>query len=358
MARLIAAMDDVDIHVLLAEDGPMVDELARAGATVEIMPLPKRVRTMRRDRVRVGTDLLVSVAVSGIYVVKVAHRLRRLRPDLVHTNTLKAALYGGCGARLAGLPCLWHIRDRIAPDYLPPTAVHLVRMLARVLPTYTVANSATTRATLGLPPHRISVMGSPVEIEERSEATGAGPVRRVGMIGRLAEWKGQHIFLRAFAEAFPEGPERAVIIGSALFGEDAYAQQLVDLTHQLGMADRVDFLGFRSDVGAELARLQLLVHASIIPEPFGQVVVQGMAAGVPVLAAQAGGPAEIITDQVDGLLYPPGDVHALALGLRRLAADEGLRARLAAQARETSKAYRPGVLGSRMQEIYEFVARR
>ncbi len=97
------------------------------------------------------------------------------------------------------------------------------------------------------------------------------------------------------------------------------------MARELGLADRVSFRGFAEDVHAELARLDVLVHASTVPEPLGQVVLEGMAAGLPVVAADAGGPAEIIDDGVDGLLYPPGDEAALAERLRRLADDRELR---------------------------------
>src|SRR3954464_11108830 len=75
-------------------------------------------------------------------------RLRQVRPDIVPTNSLKAAIYGGLAGRLAGVPVVWHVRDRIADDYLPPPAVCLVRALSRVLPTAIVANCQSTLSTL------------------------------------------------------------------------------------------------------------------------------------------------------------------------------------------------------------------
>ena len=154
------------------------------------------------------------------------------------------------------------------------------------------------------------------------------------MVGRLAPWKGQNVFFQAFAKAFPDGEEVAVLVGSALFGEDKYERQLRELVCDLGIEERVEFRGFRSEVFEELSTVDALVHASIIPEPFGQVIVEGMAAGLPVIAVRAGGPAEILVDGETGLLYPSGDVDALASLLRRLADDVELRSRLGDQARE------------------------
>ena len=95
------------------------------------------------------------------------------------------------------------------------------------------------------------------------------------MVGRIARWKGQHVFLEAFARAFRDGSETAALVGEAMFGEadEAYGVELREKARMLGIADRVDFRGFREDVWAELAGMDVVVHASITPEPFGQVIV-------------------------------------------------------------------------------------
>jgi glycosyltransferase involved in cell wall biosynthesis len=98
-----------------------------------------------------------------------------------------------------------------------------------------------------------------------------------------------------------------------------------------------------------------LIHASVIPEPFGQVVVEGMAAGLAVVAADEGGPAETITNEFDGLLVPVGDVNALAEVLQRLSLDKELRERLGGNALITAKKYRPEVIAAQMLEIYELL---
>jgi glycosyltransferase involved in cell wall biosynthesis len=174
----------------------------------------------------------------------------------------------------------------------------------------------------------------------------------VGIVGRLAPWKGQHVFLDAFARAFPDGDECALVIGDALFQEEDYAARLHHQADELGIASRVTFRGFRADVPAELADLDVLVHASVIPEPFGQVVVEGMAAGLPVIATDAGGPAEIITPGTDGVLVPLGDAPALAAALRRLAADRGLRARLGSAARARATDFSADAIAAQMAAMY------
>ena len=169
----------------------------------------------------------------------------------------------------------------------------------------------------------------------------------------MAEWKGQHVFLEAFARAFPDGQEEAWLVGSAMIGEADYERRLHDLALQLGIQDRVVWRGFRDDVGAELRQLDILVHCSITPEPFGQVVVEGMAAGLPVVAARAGGPLEIISPGHDGLLVDPNDAGALAETLQRLAASPSLRHTLGVTARESSRRFSPTAAAERVTHVYK-----
>src|SRR5436305_1376693 len=154
------------------------------------------------------------------------------------------------------------------------------------------------------PGMRTAVIPVPVPLPPRPVEISPA-VRRVGMVGRLAPWKGQHVFLRAFAEAFPSGTTTASIVGAAMFGEHAYAEELRTLAEQLGIAERVEFRGFRNDVQAELERLDLFVHASTATAPFGPAVLEGMAAGLPVVAVRGGGPSEYIRHGEHGLLPTP-----------------------------------------------------
>lgn len=348
LARLLPALD-VEAHVILAEDGPLRGRLEKAGATVHVLSLSDDVRQLRRQHV--GIAALPEALRTGAYVLRLAHLLRKIRPDLVHTNSLKAALYGGVAGRLVGLPVIWHVRDRIADDYLPVSAVRLVKAAARVLPTAVIANSAGTLATLGRLRVPATSIPSPVDVVAGGQRTGDHPLR-VGLVGRLAPWKGQDLFLRAFAQAFPNGETEAVLVGSALFGEQAFEDELKKLVASLGLGERIEFRGFRDDVGGELARVDVVVHASIVPEPFGQVVVEAMAAGKAVVVADKGGPAEVIDDDVTGLTYEMGDQQDLSRVLIRLAEDPVLRARLGLAAQSAAQRYRPDVVAGEVLAFY------
>jgi glycosyltransferase involved in cell wall biosynthesis len=357
LLRLLTALTDVEAHVILAEEGPLVDRLLHAGISVEVLPMHGRTRELRKDSVRPGSLPLRAMADTLIYTLKLAWRLRQLRPDIVHSNSLKSGLCGSVAARLARRPLVWHLRDRIATDYLPWLGVLAIHILTRHLAHVVVCNSEATRQTL-VPGTASLVIGSVADLtspsRERTAAPEGSPLV-AGMVGRLAPWKGQDVFLRAFSRAFPQGEERAVIVGAPLFGESevAYGDELHRLAEKLDIGDRVEFRGHRDDVAAELAAVDVLVHASIVPEPFGQVVVEGMSAQLPVAASRAGGPEEIITDGVDGLLYPRGDVAALAEILVRLQADPQLRARLGRAAVRRARAFSPVAIAEQTMRAYE-----
>jgi glycosyltransferase involved in cell wall biosynthesis len=353
LLRLVKALPDVEAHIILATDGPLADRLHDAGFNTEILPMRERTRDLRKADV--GSVALRAAAISDTlrYSVTLAKRLRRLRPDLVHANSLKSGIYGSIAAGITRTPLLWHIRDRIARDYLPLPAVFAVRTLARWAPRVLVTNSRTTGATV----RGRSQMVIPSIVEPVPGDDGRRADRhdfRVAMIGRLAPWKGQDTFLRAFAKAFPDGEQRAAIIGAPLFGpsERDYALGLERLALELGIAERVEFRGHRDDIPCELARIDVLVHASLTPEPFGQTVVEGMAAGLPVVATRGGGPEEIITDGLDGILYPPGDIVELAEILKGLESDEPHRIELGAAAVRRAAAFGPAAVAAQMMRAY------
>ena len=309
--------------VVLASEGPLRAKLERAAVETHVLPLAPEVVQTRKGTLGAGSLLKVGLIIQAIfYAFRLARFIAKRRVDLVHTNSLKADIIGGLAARLARVPVIWHIRDRISDDYLPTPVVAVFRWLLRVVPTSVIANSEATFRTLRLPDganRNVVASGvvhdgvSPViEIAARlrSQAT------LIGIVGRISPWKGQHIFLRAAAkvrERFPHA--RFQIIGSALFDEAEYEKEVRALAVTLGLSDALEFTGFRADVGGMIGRLDILAHASTTGEPFGQVVAEGMIAGKPVVATNGGGVPEIVENGISGLLVPMDDAPALAAGI-------------------------------------------
>lgn len=297
--------------VILAEEGALADRLRERGIDVRIVPLDDSIRNRGRNAVNLGAPAAAVRLLS--YGRKLAPLLKQEKVDFVHTNSLKSAFYGAVAAKTAGVPLIWHIRDHIGAPYLKPVVAKAIRLLSRLLPNGVIANSHSTLKALELPQSKKTL----VVYSAFAKAIGDGIAGRdsgafnVLLVGRLAEWKGQHIVLEA-AKAFKDNPKvKFWLAGDALFGEEAYKQQLQD-TIAREQLDNVSLLGHVEDIQGLMGQADLLIHTSITPEPFGQVIVEGMAAGLPVIASNEGGPVEIVVPGETGLLIEPGKPALLA----------------------------------------------
>jgi glycosyltransferase involved in cell wall biosynthesis len=154
------------------------------------------------------------------------------------------------------------------------------------------------------------------------------------LVGLLRSWKGQAVALRALDALSPDVRRRLRlwIVGEASKDEEAYVSELRRYTTQRGLASIVSFLGFRSDVPQLMGAADVVLHTSTVPEPFGLVVLEGLALGKPVIASRLGGPAEIIRHG-EGLLFDPSRPDELAALLAELAASASLRQALAMKGR-------------------------
>jgi len=158
----------------------------------------------------------------------------------------------------------------------------------------------------------------------------------VGLIGRFTPWKGQEFFIKLASRWVCENPRGHFLLVGQAFNEDAaFEASLRAAVSQAGLQARIHFVPFQKNIIPVLSSLSALVHASLRPEPFGRVIVEAMAAGVPVLAARAGGVPEIVTHGVNGLLARPGHLAEYHAQLRRLLTDQPLAHRLRQAAWET-----------------------
>jgi glycosyltransferase involved in cell wall biosynthesis len=329
LLRTCAALDPARVQavVVLFADGPLVARLRATGVEVRVLPLDPRVAaTDRHEAGRSVAGAARSAASTLPFVGRLARLLREIDPDVVHSTSLKADVLAIPAARLARRPLVWHVHDRIAEDYLPAPVARLLRLAARRGPQHVVVNSRATARTL-LPLPRGWTLAHPGLAPEQiaadpwaRPADPASPV--IGLVGRISPTKGQREFVQACARLATRYPRaRFRIVGAALFAEQGYEDEVRDLVCRLGLADRLELTGWQADPVAAIDALSVLVHASPVPEPFGLVVVEGMARGVPVVATAGGGVDEIAA-AADGthrcLLVPPGDVPALAAAVARV----------------------------------------
>lgn len=355
LLRLVEALDKRAFKplVILGSEGPLVQRFRRVqGCSVLCLPLPRRLGRVTRFQVCAGGMTNIGSAVA--YGLKLRTIADRWDADIVHSNGLKMHLLSILTTRRTQRLLVWHIRDILAPAYLPRRSAALVRTLVSRVPAVIICNSESTRATLA---GRVSTFVVPSGVPESKQSNELhvvfdgvaschaatrrrqleAPDYRVLMLGRIAEWKGQHVFVRAAQRLCAnDGQTQFIIAGGATTAADAsYESNLRALVEAYGLCDRVVFAGVVQDVAHLLTTVDLLVHCSTSSEPFGQVVVEAMAMGVPVVATKIGGPTEIITDGINGRLYPPGDDATLADIVRALLDDPAARLRMGSAARRT-----------------------
>ena len=373
LLHLVRSLDTSRFHpiVALSSSGKLQERMAEANIETYILPLNSAIIHTRKDSLS-GHGLLRPMAFLQVasYSIRLAKFIKQHRIDLVHTNSLKSDIFGGVAARFAGVPVIWHVRDRIADDYLPKATAHCFRWLCRVLPDFVIVNSHSTLQTLDLPAkkpvaivysskHRYHVVHDGIVTNPKNQSIPNAPNKLskpiVGLVGRISPWKGQHIFLEAAHKALLQFPEaKFQIIGSAMFGEKEYESSLHARTTELGLEKNVEFLGFREDVSECIESLDILVHASTVPEPFGQVVIEGMAAGKPVIATRGGGVLEIINHNVNGLLVEMGSVSEMSDAICLILSDPQSADRLGRAGRETVlKQFTIEHTASSVQTIYE-----
>ena len=327
--------------VILLSDGPFRTRLEEAAVPVTVVPAPPALVGIKRERGGVR-ELRALPPIFGL-----ARRLAQLARghDLIYANTQKAMILAALAGRLVGKPVIWHLRDILSGDHFGRAHRWAAVGLANLWVSRVIANSSATAeafATAGGNSARVTVIHNGIDSSPFALASDQGQARLraelglgreplVAVFGRLSPWKGQHVLIDALA-LLPG--VHALIVGAALYGEEAYACELRTRAEAMNLADRIHFLGFRTDIPDLMGLASVVVHTSVAPEPFGRVLVEGMLAKRPVVASRAGGVVEVIEDGVSGVLVPPADARALAHALAGLLHDEGRAGLIAAHGYE------------------------
>jgi glycosyltransferase involved in cell wall biosynthesis len=277
------------------------------------------------------------------YARSLRRKINAASPTVIHTNGFKMHLLGAWAA--GKTPVVWHVHDYVS---MRPVMARLMRLEAHRCAA-AIANSNSVADDLravcpdpsgaGRRARRFDITtvynavnldrfkpdGNVARLDELSGLPSASPgTIRVGLVATFARWKGHEVFLRALAALPATVSVRGYIIGAPVYqtrGSQYSMDELHALAARLGLAGRVGFTGFVDDVGAAMRALDIVVHASTQPEPFGLSIVEAMACGKPVIASRAGGAAEIIEASGAALFHRPGDAADLANQITQLAGD-------------------------------------
>jgi len=322
-----------EVHVVLTSTDPRAVE-ALVGRCDEVYVLPYERRTSevsnRLTALGAGRSLLKWPYLCWVtlreiveelgWLLKLWKVLRDVRPCIEHGNNRPGSNRGALLlGRLLGMRCVASVRGGYGEHgWLGWLAVRLCDCEVHVSEHQGRSSTGARGKTLVLY-DGLDMQQWPVP-QWREHPRG---VVRFGHVGMLTRWKGQHVFLRAALEVAERIPNTEFYLyGDVIYpGDEEYAAELRKIVAESSCGERIHFMGFQRNIQRTLRDLDVLVHSSIQPEPFGMVILEGMAAGLAVIASNAGGPREIICNGVDGVLVEPNSPELLADAMAQLAGD-------------------------------------
>lgn len=344
LLRLCRALirEEHAVSVILQEDGDLRKALELSGACVHIVPdLP----VLHRNRLT--TPRGICTLVSGIFRAtrSIESIVRNEKPDLIHSNTATILPVAGRVAKRCGIPFIQHHRESFHDFGLlwPIYRTWMLRYTRRVI---SISDYLARQFTEGQQSRvvRVARNGIPVEdfappAQDAVDAFRARwELRRpvVTLIGRIKlKRKGHEVFVAAAALVHKTFPDAMfVIAGDAFPGNETHLSEIKRLVTKLEIEDSVIFTGHVRDVRVVLANSDVSVMASSTPEPLGNVTIESMAMGVPVVGTAIGGTTELIEDGVTGFLVPPADPEAMSSAIMRLLGDRELSDRIAIAGRK------------------------
>ena len=328
---LLAMLDALDRAqwqpMVAAPAGPLLDAVSARG--VQAIPVPLQA-IVRPHSPRDGWAMLRAVQRGRAALRQL---VADLHPQLIHANTTSAMLYVPPSAHL---PLVWHVRDLVPLGLLGRM---LYRRASRVaVISRAVAADITRCADDG--GEKVTVVPPAVDVDHFHPQKENAVVRErlglppdmplIGLIAQFVPWKRHQLLLDAL-ESLCNRPWHLVLVGAHLHADEAYLASLRARIDRAPLAGRVTLLPWQPDMAPLLGALDLCVLTSH-NEPFGRVLIEAMACGVPVVAIDEGGPRDIVVPGETGLLLP-ADPHALATGIADLLADARLRAEYGAAGR-------------------------
>lgn len=243
--------------------------------------------------------------------------------DLIYANTPKALVVGACVSLLSRRPLIYHLHDILSSDHFSWINRYVAVQLANHCTALVIANSQATQTAfiaVGGDPSKSAVVYNGFEVQKyRVSLSNLSQLKKelglekkfiIGHFSRLSPWKGQHLLLMALVQCPQE--VAVIFVGDDLFSEEYYQTYLLKLVKELGLKERVKFLGFQNNVIPWMQLCDLITHTSILPEPLGRVIIEAMLCGKPVIASNAGGATELIEQYQTGWLVAPGNAEKLA----------------------------------------------
>jgi len=318
--------DAVTAVVICPENGPLVKKLTSRDIIVRLIPMSSLVRTCN------PLKLLKYLWCSIRFCKLLRHQVKELDIDIIHCNSFTAVLYSLLPAKLSKTPIIWHMHDILQARLSNKI---FIRLAAHWTDKIICVSHATKKRLLefGVDEKKCEVIyNSADQLSSQQQKTqgefrkefGIGDnARVVTMIGQIAQWKGQHVFIEAVSKLADRYTHIKYVIAGDILNqtEQLYKQHIHQMTDSLNLNDRIIFTGFRDDVQKIINDSDIIVHASVKPDPLPTVIIEAMSANKPAVATNVGGVPELVVDNETGFLVPPADSEQLAQAISKLLDD-------------------------------------
>ena len=374
LAGLRASRPAWHFLLLVPAEGSVQRRARELGVEVRVVPFGASLERLGdvhaggRGLVRLLIRMVIAIPAGVAYLVRLHRVLASARASVVHAHGAKMLILA-MWARPRRVPLVLHLHDyvrrrpivsrllryrrgRVAGIAISRSiAEDLAGVLAPAVPIHVVHNGIDTTTWS---PHGASL---DLDAEAHLPPAPSGTVR-VGLVATLARWKGHEVFLHALRILRARRVAvRGYVIGGPIYRTDGSQYDLTELralAATLELDGEVGFTGYVADSPSAMRALDIVVHASTLPEPFGKVIVEGMATERPVISTALGGAAELIEPGVSALAVPPGDAMALADAIARLAADPLERRSLGSNGRRrVQRDFELGAMAAGVARIYE-----
>jgi glycosyltransferase involved in cell wall biosynthesis len=373
IASLRAADATLSIELATTATGPLLDRCAEFGVRTHVLPMPRSLEAFGDSGSgRIARLIGMGPAAWGAwrYAGKLARLIDEIQPDVVHSNSIKfhllTSLLPGrnswsklpacssqqeqAGSLLHGRLLVWHVRDFVGAR---PIVAKALKFGAPPDGVIAISRAVADDVAVSIPNVPTRVVYNAIDVDHFSPGPGdsawldelaglpAAPPRtiRVGLVATYAKWKGQDVFIDAAARLVGKAPVRFYLIGGPIYqtrGSQWTRAELEQRAASLVNAGAFGFIDFQSDPRDIYRSLDIVVHASVKPEPFGRTIVEAMACGRAVVVAKAGGAVELFDDGVDALGVTPSSAEALATALMPLIVSPERREALARNARASA----------------------
>jgi glycosyltransferase involved in cell wall biosynthesis len=356
--------------VIVPEEGDLTARCSAEGISYEVVPMPSTFSVgFRLGGVTLPNPfaLLANAGVVLAGAMRIRGFLRKFAPDIVVTKGMASHFSGGLAGALAGVPCVWHVQDRVS-ERLGKLYPLVISLAGRFFANHIIADAESIASQVGLlvPHSRITIVWNGVDTGEFGPHIDGSQVRRewgikeqellIGAVARITPWKAQHLLLEACVDLFKGySALKVVLVGTPLFDGDRYLRDLQEFVRRHAQTGRVIFAGFRWDLPQVLGAMDVFVHTAVEKDSSPLAVVSAMASGKTMICPRLPGIAELLSEGEDALLYTPGDSGSLKAQLARVIEDNALAMRLGKNARE--KALREFGLKRFAQRCEEVFAR-